>query len=54
MPALAGCLARLAATFAATFAAKAGALTEVEINPLFITETEFWVVDALIQITSPQ
>ncbi len=54
MPALAGFLARLAATFAATFAAKAGALTEVEINPLFITETEFWVVDALIQITSPQ
>ena len=50
MPALAGFLARLAATFAA----KAGALTEVEINPLFITETEFWVVDALIQITSPQ
>lgn len=49
MPALADFLARLGTTFAAN----AATLAEIEINPLFITETSFWVVDALIQTTGP-
>ncbi|MDO8983682.1 acetate--CoA ligase family protein [Cypionkella sp.] len=45
MPALAGFLAQLATTFEAN----AHSLTEIEINPLFVTPAGVWVVDALIQ-----
>jgi acyl-CoA synthetase (NDP forming) len=47
LPALAQFLVRLATIYET----EAHTLTEIEINPLFVTQTGVWVVDALIQTT---
>lgn len=47
LPALAQFLGRLATSYEA----EAHRLTEIEINPLFVTQTGVWVVDALIHTT---
>lgn len=47
LPALAQFLMRLATIYET----EARTLTEIEINPLFVTQTGLWVVDALIQTT---
>jgi succinyl-CoA synthetase beta subunit len=44
-------LAQFLVQLAAIYETEADTLTEIEINPLFVTQTGVWVVDALIQTT---